>query len=48
MLERKGIAFNLKTDKLDDNRCGKCGNDSFNNYECDECIRNSVGEVFAE
>ena len=48
MLERKGIAFNLKTDKVDDNRCGKCGNDSFNNYDCDECIKNSVGEVFAE
>jgi hypothetical protein len=49
LLERRGIGFEWeKTEEPQVNRCSKCGTISHGNDDCDNCIRNSVGEVFYE
>jgi len=49
LLERHGIGFEWeKTEEPQSNRCPKCGSTAYRNDDCDNCIRNSVGEVFYE
>ena len=47
-LERHGIEYNFKT--LSENKnttdCSKCGTINYGNSDCDECIKNTVGEVY--
>ena len=48
-LERKGIPFEFKTDKEEPapkKICDRCGSLLYENRDCDECIRNVVGEVY--
>jgi hypothetical protein len=49
LLERRGIGFEWeKTEEPQINQCPKCGSNAYRNDDCDNCIRNSVGEVFYE
>jgi uncharacterized OB-fold protein len=48
-LERKGIPFKFKSEKekpIPKKICDKCGSLLYENPDCDECIRNVVGEVY--
>ena len=49
LLERHGIGSEWeKIEEPQSNRCPKCGSTAYMNDDCDNCIRNSVGEVFYE
>jgi hypothetical protein len=47
-LERHGIDYNFKTVSSHDDtvKCNKCGTVDYENSDCDECIKNTVGEVY--
>jgi hypothetical protein len=46
-LERHNIDYNFKTIPLyKKTECNKCGTIDYENFDCDECIKNTVGEVY--
>ena len=47
LLERQGVNFTWENEeKSSTSWCPKCGAMSYNNDDCDNCIRNTVGEVY--
>ncbi len=47
-LERHDIDYNFKivSSNHDTTKCNKCGTIDYENSDCDECIKNTVGEVY--
>ena len=46
-LERHDIGYDFKTVSSNDTvKCSKCGTINYENSDCDECIKNTVGELY--
>ena len=46
-LERHGYVYSLEEKTYTSQHCARCGSNLYVNSDCEECIRNSVGEVYS-
>ena len=46
-LERHGFDYELEGNSNEIPHCTRCGSNLYVNSDCEECIRNSVGEVYS-